>query len=121
MEQTLNDLSEKYDVILLDTPPVNVVTDAMKIAKNISGIVLVVCYGRTTDEDVENVFKRVELTNMNLLGFILNGVRPKRSCYYLKYNNGKYYYRKNYGYGYYGAKPKLNADEDAIVATVDKE
>lgn len=111
MAKMLNNLSEKYDVILIDTPPVNVVTDAMELAKNISGIVLVVRYGRTTEEDVENVFKRVELANMNLLGFILNGVRSKGSGYYSKYNKGKYYYKKGYGYGYYGTKPELTAEE----------
>ena len=111
MEQMLNELSEKYDAILIDTPPVNVVTDAMELAKYISGIVLVVRYGRTTDEDVDNVFDRVKLANMNLLGFILNGVRSKHAGYYSKYGKGKYYYKKGYGYGYYGAKPELDTEE----------
>lgn len=111
MEQMLHALSEKYDVILIDTPPVNVVTDAMELAKTISGIVLVVRYGRTTDEDVDSVFKRVELANMNLLGFILNGVKSKHAGYYSKYGKGKYYYKKGYGYGYYGAKPELDTEE----------
>lgn len=111
MEQMLHDLSEKYDVILIDTPPVNFVTDAMELAKSVSGIVLVVRYGRTTDEDVDNVFKRVELANMNLLGFILNGVKSKHAGYYTKYGKGKYYYKKGYGYGYYGAKPELDTVE----------
>ena len=104
MEQMLHALSEKYDVILIDTPPINVVTDAMELAKSVSGIVLVVRYGRTTDEDVDNVFKRVELANMNLLGFILNGVKSKHAGYYSKYGKGKYY-------GYYGAKPELDTEE----------
>ena len=104
MEQMLNELSEKYDAILIDTPPVNVVTDAMELAKSVSGIVLVVRYGRTTDEDVDNVFKRVELANMNLLGFILNGVKSKHAGYYSKHGKGKYY-------GYYGAKPELDTEE----------
>ena len=111
MEQMLRDLSEKYDVILIDTPPINVVTDAMELAKNISGIVLVVRYGRTTDEDIDNVFDRVKLANMNLLGFILNGVKSKHAGYYSKYSKGKYYYKKGYGYGYYGAKPELDTEE----------
>jgi len=109
MEQMLHALSEKYDVILIDTPPINVVTDAMELAKNISGIVLVVRYGRTTDEDVDNVFDRVKLANTSLLGFILNGVKSKHAGYYSKYGKGKYYYKK--GYGYYGAKPELDTEE----------
>lgn len=121
MGQILSELSERYDVILIDTPPVNIVTDAMELAKNISGIVMVVRYGRTTDEDVDNVFKRTELANMHLLGFILNGVKSKNSGYYSKYGRGKYgkyYYKKGYGYGYgyYGAKTELDAEEDDSVA-----
>lgn len=119
MEQMLNELSEKYDAILIDTPPVNVVTDAMELAKSVSGIVLVVGYGRTTDEDVDNVFKRVELANMNLLGFILNGVKSKHAGYYSKYSKGKYYYKKGYGYGYYGAKSELDTEEKT--ETTDKD
>ncbi len=115
MTAILNELSEKYDCIIIDTPPVNVVTDAMELAKNISGIILVLRYGRTTDEDVDDVFKRVELANMNLLGFILNDIKSKRSGYYSKYNKGKYYYKKGYGYGYgyYGAKPEESSDDAA--------
>ncbi|HRU99492.1 MAG TPA: CpsD/CapB family tyrosine-protein kinase [Ruminococcus sp.] len=119
MEQMLHDLHEKYDVILIDTPPINVVTDAMELAKSVSGIVLVVRYGRTTDEDVDNVFKRVELANMNLLGFILNGVKSKHAGYYSKYSKGKYYYKKGYGYGYYGAKSELDTEEKT--ETTDKD
>ena len=119
MEQMLNELSEKYDAILIDTPPVNVVTDAMELAKSVSGIVLVVRYGRTTDEDVDNVFKRVEMANMNLLGFILNGVKSKHAGYYSKYGKGKNYYKKGYGYGYYGAKPELDTEEKT--ETTDKD
>ena len=111
MGKILNELNEKYDVILIDTPPVNVVTDAMELAKYISGIVLVVRYGRTTEEDVDNVIKRVELANMALIGFILNSVKFQRSGYYSKYSKGQYYYRK--GYGYYGTKPELNAEKEA--------
>lgn len=110
MEQTINELSQMYDVILIDTPPVNVVTDAMELARIISGIVLVVRYGKTTDEDVDNVIKRVELANMNLLGFILNGVKSKRSGYYSRYNKGKYYYKKGYGYGYYGSNSESDSE-----------
>lgn len=44
MTAILNELSEKYTVIIIDTPPVNVVTDAMELAKNISGIIMVVRY-----------------------------------------------------------------------------
>lgn len=108
MTTILHELSEKYAVIIIDTPPVNVVTDVMELTKNISGIIMVVRYASTTDEDLMAANKKIEFAQMNLLGFILNGVKVKKgSGYYRKHKyGGRYYYKKGYGYGYYGNKPE---------------
>ena len=96
----LDELNKKYQIIIIDTPPVNVVTDAMELAKCVSGIVVVLRYGRTTTEDIEAVVKKMEFSKVNMLGFILNGIKNKCSGrYYSKY---KYDYKR--GYGYYGEK-----------------
>ena len=93
MASVIEKLSEEYDVIIIDTPPVNVVTDAMELAKIISGIVVVLRYGKTTEEDIDNVIKKVEFANMNMLGFIINGEKTKRGGFY-----SGYYSKKGYGY-----------------------
>ena len=113
MGTILEELNKKYDVILIDTPPVNVVTDAMELAKNISGIILVFRYGRTTYEEADIAYKKIEFAKMNLLGFILNCIKTKKAGYYSKYNKSKYYYKKGYGYGYgyYGSKPETDEDD----------
>lgn len=112
MGAILEQLRQEYAMILIDTPPVNVVTDAMELAKNISGIIVVLRYGRTTTEDVEDAIKKVEFAKMNMFGFIMNDVKTKRSGYYSKYKyKDKYYYKKGYGYGYggyYGSQPETN-------------
>lgn len=96
MSQMLEKLSAEYSAIVIDTPPINVVTDAMELARNISGIILVTSYGKTTVDDMDSAMKKIEFANMNLLGFILNGIKIKK--------NGKYYsnykYKSVYGYGY---------------------
>lgn len=94
MSKILEDLREQYSVIIIDTPPVNVVTDTMELAKNLSGIIMVLQYGKTTREEVEEVVKRIEFSQVNLLGFILNGIKVKRSSRYYS----KYAYKKSYGY-----------------------
>ena len=122
MTAILNELSEKYAVIIIDTPPVNVVTDAMELAKNISGIIIVIRYAVTTDEDLAAAHKKIKFAQMNPLGFILNGIKVKsRGGYYRKYKYGsKYYYKKGYGYGYgygygfYGNKPETSDDEPEV-------
>ncbi|MBO4877204.1 MAG: polysaccharide biosynthesis tyrosine autokinase [Ruminococcus sp.] len=107
MSVILDELDKEYDIIVIDTPPINIVTDAMELAKIISGLFLVVRYRRTTFEDVDAVIKKVEFAQINLLGFILNDIKAKNSVY-SKYGKNKYYYKKGYGYGYYGSKPSLD-------------
>lgn len=109
MSSILEKLSDRYATIIIDTPPVNVVTDSMELAKNVSGIIMVVRYGTTTTEDVEIAMKKVEFSKMNMLGFIMNGIKTKRhGKYYSKYRYKKYYkYGNGYGYGYgYGSRPE---------------
>lgn len=95
----------------------------MELAKNISGIIMVVRYAVTTDEDLAAAHKKIEFAQMNLLGFILNGIKVKgHGGYYSKSKYGsKYYYKKGYGYGYgygyYGNKPETSdaeADEPEV-------
>ena len=110
MALLLNELSSQYSIIIMDTPPVNVVTDALELAKCVSGIILVVRYGVTTDDDLTTASKRIESAKMNMLGFILNGMKHKQRKGYYSRNqrSGRYYYKKSSGndYGYYGAKPE---------------
>lgn len=120
MGAILEELSKEYSMILIDTPPVNVVTDGMELAKYISGIIVVLRYGKTTTEDVEDAVNKIEFAKMNMLGFIMNNVKTKRSGYYSKYKyKDKYYYKSGYGYGYYGAKSET--DEDESEDSVNKE
>ncbi|MBR5683126.1 MAG: polysaccharide biosynthesis tyrosine autokinase [Ruminococcus sp.] len=91
MTEMLEKLSERYDTIVIDTPPVNVVTDAIELAKKVSGTIMVVRYGKTTTDDVNEAMKKVGFSGMNMLGFILNGVKTKRrGILYSKYKYGSY-------------------------------
>ena len=114
MTEILEKLCEIYDTIVIDTPPVNVVTDSMELAKNVSGTIMVIRYGDTTTDDVEEAMKKIEFCQMNMLGFILNGVRTKHTGkYYSKYKYKYYKYGKGYGGYEYSSKTKdSTSDED---------
>lgn len=121
MRTILDRLSSEYAVIVIDTPPINVVTDAMELSECVAGIVMVLRYAMTTFEDTEAAMKRIELANMNTLGFILNDVKHRSGAYYskykykYKYKYGKYgkYDKNGYGYGYgYTAKPEAQEGAD---------
>ena len=60
-----------------------------------------------TNDDIDNVIKKMDFAQINVLGFIINGIKIKRSGKY--YSGGSYYYRK--GYGYYGAKEEPETEE----------
>lgn len=72
MKKLLISLSKIYNYIIIDTPPINVVTDAMVIAKQTSGIVLVAKNRDTTHEQLNKAFEIISFSNIRLLGVVLN-------------------------------------------------
>ena len=99
METLLNEFEEEYDYIVMDTPPINVVSDSLVIAPKTSGIVLVVKENFTTYKDIKRVITAIELTNVKLLGSVLNDAGAYSSHY--KYGKYKKYGKYNkYDYSY---------------------
>ncbi len=96
-KEILSELAEKYDYIIIDTPPVNVVSDVLVLSDIIAGIVLVSRYGISTYDEVDEVKKRVVNANARVLGYVLNGV-PESVAGYGKYGKyGKYEYANTSG------------------------
>lgn len=116
MKEFLEKLSETYDYIIVDTPPINVVSDVLGLSSSISGIVLVLNYGHTTFEDTDNVLNKLKLADINMLGFVLNNIDTKHhvgSYYNYKYKS-KYYSYSGYGYG---ESSKIEADDKSKVTS----
>lgn len=107
----LSGLSQMYDYVIIDTPPVNVVSDAMVISKSIAGILLVLKYGVTTYEDLKEATRRTELSNTSIVGCVLNGIKRRSGAHSYKYKY-KYKYKNYYSYGY-GSSGKKNNDDEA--------
>ena len=90
--------AKNYDYVIIDTPPVNVVSDAMVMKDSITGIMLVIRYAMTTYEELSTCMKQINLAQVNMLGFVMNDVHHNHGAAYYNY---KYKYKK-YGYGGYG-------------------
>lgn len=87
----LKNLSEIYDYIIIDTPPLNVVSDAVNIKNDLYGMILVLRYAATTIDDVSRAVKTAELANAELLGMVINDIQFKKDgSYYSKYNKDYY-------------------------------
>lgn len=91
----LDQLSQNYDYVIVDTPPINEVSDTMSLSNCIGGLLLVVRFGKTCYKAIENCMNLVNLSKLNVIGFLINDIYYKRSLSY-EYKNYKSY--KNYEY-----------------------
>lgn len=94
--EMLERCSERFDYILVDTPPLESVADALRIACHVDGTVMVIRSGVTSRKVVEDAAAKLSRSGTPLLGVILNRAQVNR--------NGNYYYQHYYygGYGSYG-------------------
>ena len=86
----MEELYEIYDIIIIDTPPVNTVTDAQLFAE-ISGYVAMVVDVKKNDRNaVKKAKELIEKAGAKVLGVILNKTTPdKSSSYYAYYGEEK--------------------------------
>lgn len=99
MGELLDKLEEKYDYIFIDTPPLNVVTDATVLSSRVSGTIVVVRQEVTHHKDLQEALGKLEFVGVKVLGIILHDMKAQKSGKYGKY--GKYSkYSKYSQYGY---------------------
>lgn len=111
MQKLLEEAETQYDYIVIDTPPVNVVSDVLGITSFIGGILLVARYHVTTTKEVDTALQAISVTGAPVLGMVLTEVDFKQGGYYKKYYKKDY---KSYGSGVKKAhKTKELADSSA--------
>lgn len=94
MKHVLETLKDRYDTIILDTPPLAVASDAAILSKAVDGVVVVVGYDQVAKRELEFTKEMLDNANANIYGFIVNGVDKRGMSY------GNYGYYTNY-YAYY--------------------
>lgn len=90
MEELLSTLSLEYDYILLDSPPINLVADAVVLSAIVDGVVLVVRQGKTTHPELTHALASLKFANAKVLGIILNGTGSTGAYRYKKHGYKKY-------------------------------
>lgn len=93
-DNLLERLREEYDFVIIDTPPVNVVSDSLSISQKCDGVILITRISVTTYADVRESISSLKELNVNVLGTIINGAGASGSKY-SKY--GKYGSYSKYG------------------------
>ncbi len=95
-DELLKEFTEKYDYIIIDTPPINPVSDALVIAQKVDAIIMVVRAASTTHDAFKKAMKSLSVLDLKIDGVVVNGSDPRPRGYY----KSKYsYYR--YGKSYY--------------------
>jgi capsular exopolysaccharide synthesis family protein len=97
MAELLADLRRRFDVIIVDAPPLLPVTDAALLTAQADGALLVVRHGKTTRDQVQQSTERVAAVGGRLLGSVLNMAPDKGPDAY------------SYGYGYAPQKGRRRA------------
>jgi capsular exopolysaccharide synthesis family protein len=95
----LGQLAGKYDRVILDSPPLGAVADAVVLATRADGFLLVVKAAHTSKDMAKRAVRAIRDVNAKMLGAILNNINlddPKYGDYY-------YYAYRQYG-AYYGDK-----------------
>ena len=96
-------LAEKYDKIIIDSPPVNTVTDPVILSRIADGVIFIMRAGETKRDIAQRARDQLRSVEAPILGGVLNSVDLKKERYYYHYYS--YYYNH-----YYGEKGKTKAD-----------
>ena len=86
--EMVKQLRTEYDYIIVDTPPVLSVTDALVVSKLVDGVLYVVAYNQTKREDAKNGLTQLKQNEANVIGAVLANIDIRRS-------------RGSYNYYYY--------------------
>lgn len=96
MRDLIDQLRDKYDHIVIDTPPTLSVTDAVVLSTRADAVVLVIRSGKTTKQALRRARELLLRVNARVTGVLLNAVDLSSPDYYYYYE-----YQGKYGGGYY--------------------
>lgn len=107
LDKAIDHLRSVYDYIILDTPPVGLVSDTLELGRLADVSFFIVRPEVTTKNDVENINRIAEAKKLPKVNLVLNGIDLKKKKYGFYYGYGKYSYSRYgtyYGrYGHYGS------------------
>ncbi len=97
MQELVEKWRTEFDVVILDLPPVNTVTDGLLVSKYIDGLMVAVRHGFSRKKDLLECIRKLKFAKAHIIGIVYRGYTHKASSYYRRH---KYYSYKKY-YSYY--------------------
>ncbi len=96
MQELLQDLEDKYDLILMDVPPVNIVSDPLALSSEVAGALFVVRQNYSDHREIRRALVSAEMTGLEVLGFVFYGENIHQGKYYSKHSQRGYEYYNKY-------------------------
>lgn len=104
MDDLMQFLKDHFDYVLMDTPPIGLVSDAALMSEVSTGYIIIVKCNLSRTTEIQESINAIESVGGNVSGFILNGVSGKGS---------EYYKSKGGSYGYhYGKEAEFTIGEE---------
>ncbi len=85
MAATLSQLREMFDYIIIDLPPLNLVSDAISVSPLTSGMIVVIRENYTEKKELDNCVRQLRMANVRVLGCVMNGAKSGGSGRYTQY------------------------------------
>jgi len=105
MADFVEKIKKEYDMVIIDSPPISSVTDALIIgSKLVDGIILVIHGGVTTKEMAIRAVNQIRAINARIIGAVLNNIDLGKESYYYSHYYPYYYH---YYYYYDESKEKI--------------
>ena len=109
MSQTLKDLEERFDLVIIDTPPM-IVSDAQILSGKVDGVIFVVIPGQTRAIAALRPIEELRRIGSPVLGVVANKIPKSRDYYYGGYN---YYSPYSNHYTYHNESTIPNPENDS--------
>ena len=116
MSHLLEELRARFDYVVIDTPPVLLVSDALAVAPKTDGVVLVCRHNLSYVSDMQRSLSTLEFAKTNMLGIVVNDYHAPQGKVYGSYKGYYNYAKYSYGRGYsYGSTDQNSTDEDETI------
>ena len=96
MERLIKSLTEAYEYVIVDLPPVTVVSDALAISKYLDGVVVVVRTAVSDQNMLAEAMRLLKMVNVRILGFVYRDQETGKKKYGCKYSRKYYRYYSDY-------------------------
>ena len=110
MGKVLDMLSEHFDYVIIDTPPVLAVTDAAILSKKVGGTLMIAAAGKVRKQELSNALEALDTVGGNIVGIVVTMVPTK---------GPDAYSYSSYSYQYYGSPTSVVSTPEESAPNVD--